>query len=634
MSVAPHAIPFVLLATAGERLGWIYTDRNLYRREFTEPPPEPIPLPPEAHEQVDRAQANRRKNVKTWILSGIGLAIFVVGYGGYRAEQTSSEVSPFCYKLSFAIFVGGFVGAILASLEPYRARRALIAAQAKSEADHDAAQEAWRRRRDDHEQQQRLLIDGMPEWSAATPSPGNGRIDIIGGTTYGWEAVLTVHGGSLLATRGAMTLVDLTGDALCSELVQLATETGRSARRLRLPTDLAEFDLLAGLTPDELVDCLVEAMHGDQRGTGRADRSQDSLLLREIGEVLGSELMGAELSMARLVAALRVLTDRPDQAALTPDEVARLLDLHPDENRRQLYPQVRRIEAFLRPLEDMGRRAGGAEASADLTCLVADGEGATAQNELIKDLVLHWLTRLVRRGVRPMGSLVVLGADELHHRAIEKLSTLCDRNGVRLVLFFSHLRAEAVHTIGGGEVALMRLGNHHEANQAADYIGKGHKFVLSQLTRTTGGTNTHMLGTSSGEGEERGESSGTFKGKQRGTRQYGRTANASRNWGSTEQKARSTIWNDASTAQRVHEYTVEPRVLQDLPEYAMVLVKQQDRGTVVQAVEVDPAIVMLPRVSMHPRRPAPLPDPAEAVVPVARAAGAVRPAVGPAGPRP
>jgi hypothetical protein len=59
-------------------------------------------------------------------------------------------------------------------------------------------------------------------------------------------------------------------------------------------------------------------------------------------------------------------------------------------------------------------------------------------------------------------------------------------------------------------------------------------------------------------------------------------------------------------------------VLQDLPEYAMVLVKGQGRGSLIQAVEVDPAIVTLPRVSMGPVDPPPLPDPAEAVIPASR----------------
>ncbi|MEU4244924.1 hypothetical protein [Actinoplanes sp. NPDC026619] len=620
MTVAPHAIPFVLLATPGERLGWIFTDRNLYRRKFMEPSPELAAVPTDLYDQLNQARARLKKRVKSSIRNGIGLAVLIAGAGGIRTPEGGDMSSTFIV-LSVIAFAGGFVAAFAASLGPYRAARAIVVAEMKNLADHEEAQDDWKRRQADHEDRQQEMMETMSEWAAAAPSRGSRRIDIIGGTTYGWEAVLTVYGGSLLATRGPMTLVDLTGDALCGELVQLATVTGRSVRRLQLPTELADLDLLAGLSANELVDCLVEAMHGDAEGAARAERSQDYLLLREIGQILG-----ADLTVAKLLAALRVLSDRPDQAALTTDEIARLHDLMPDENRRQLYTQLRRIEGFLFPLEEMGSRVGAATEPADLTCLIADGEGSNVQNDLFKDLLLHWLTRVVRREARPMGSLVVLGADEMHHRSIEKLSTLCDRHGVRLVLFFSHLRAEAVHTIGGGEVALMRLGNHHEANQAAEYIGKGHKFVLSQLTRTTGGNDSHNLTNTHGGGDSHGTSGNMGFGKPGRSRSYGKTAGRSRNWSQAETTSRGTNWNDAAAVQRVHEYTVEPRVLQDLPEYAMVLVRTEDRKAVVQAVEVDPAIVMLPRVSMAPRTPAPLPDPVEAVVPAARPPDLRRPA--------
>jgi hypothetical protein len=429
--------------------------------------------------------------------------------------------------------------------------------------------------------------------------------------------VLTVFGGSLLATRGHMTLVDFTGEALSGELMDLASATDRSVRALQLPSELARFDLVAGLEPHELVDCLVEAIHGDAQSANRSERHQDTMLLAEICEILGPDL-----TMARLVAALRVLTDRPVQAALTPEESDRLLDLQPDESRRQMHQHLRRIESFLHPLESMGREPAEPVA-ADLTCLIAEGSGGHAQTELLKDLMVQWLSRQVRNSSTPMGSLVVLGADEINHRAIERLSTLCERRGVRLVLFFSHLREESLHTIGGGEVALMRLGNHQEASQAAEFIGKGHKFVLSQLTRTLGGNDTHTLADTHGESETQGGSKNKSFGRHGTTRSYGTNWSKTRNWSQTESTAEGSNWSDASSMQRVYEYTLEPRVLQDLPEYAMVLVKGDGRGSVIQAVEVDPAIVTLPRVSMTPLDLQPLPDPAEAVIPATRQASQV-----------
>jgi hypothetical protein len=612
-SITPYPAPLPQLATPGERLGWIFNDRNLYRRRFMEPPPQPAPVPPHLLDRLARAQRGMGKRIGISLGAGLGLAVLISCCGGFAQLGSNGQSSAGAVVFIFAglAFMAGIGGAVLAGVQPSMAKNAIAAAQQKIQQEYAHAYAAWDSRRQWHEQQQQLAVDAMFEWGAAAPSQGTRRVDIIGGTTYGWEAVLTVFGGSLLATRGHMTLVDFTGEALCGELMQLAAATERSMHEYRLPSQLARFDLVGGLEPAELVDCLVEAMYGDAQGASRAERSQDALLLREITEILAPDL-----SLARLLAALRVLTDRPVQAALTPEETDRLLDLQPDESRRQMHPHLRRLESFLQPLEAMGSEPTVAD-PADLTCLIADGGGRNAQNELLKDLLVQWLTRQIRHTDEPMGSLVLLGADEIHHRAIEQLSTLCERRGIRLVLFFAHLREESLHTIGGGEVALMRLGNHQESSQAADFIGKGHKFVLSQLTRTLGGNDTHTIADTVGESETRGGSSGTSRGMGFSS-QRGSNWSKTRNWSQTESQAKGTNWSDAQAVQRVYEYAVEPRVLQDLPEYAMLLVKGEGRGSVVQAVEVDPAIVTLPRVSMTPLELAALPDPAEAVVPATR----------------
>ncbi|GAA0479456.1 hypothetical protein Ade02nite_39640 [Paractinoplanes deccanensis] len=599
--------PLPRLATEGERLGWIFTDRNLYRRRFTEPPPQPQPVPPELRDRLARAERATTKRILVSIGVGVALAVLIGCCGGVAARgDDESTARTVVFLFAGLAFVAGIAGAVIAALLPGWARKAVENAQRQAQDEYAREHAAWDSRRQWHDQQQQQAVDARPEWSAASPSPGTRRVDIIGGTMYGWEAVLSVFGGSLLATRGRMVLADFTGEALSGELIRLAETTGRSVRELLLPEQLAEFDLVAGLQPAELVDGLVEAMYGDAPEGNRAERSQDALLLTEV-----STILAPRLTMARLLAALRVLAGRPASAQLTPAEREQLLILQPDAAR------LRRIEAFLHPLEEMGSAPSTAEV-ADLTCLVAGGAGGQAQNELLKDLTVQWLGRQVRREEPPIGSLVLLGADEIHHRALERLSTLCERRGIRLVLFFAHLRADSLRTIGGGEVALMRLGNHHEAQQAADFVGRGHKFVLSRLTRSLGGDETHTLADTYGETET--------KGGERGSRMSGRHLrrfsstnwSKSRNWSQTESTARGTNWSDAATADRVYEYVVEPRVLQDLPEYAMVLVRNEGQGSVVQAVEVDPAIVTLPRVSMKPIAAEPLPDPAEAVIPALR----------------
>jgi hypothetical protein len=52
-------------------------------------------------------------------------------------------------------------------------------------------------------------------------------------------------------------------------------------------------------------------------------------------------------------------------------------------------------------------------------------------------------------------------------------------------------------------------------------------------------------------------------------------------------------WSDSETRQRVYEHVVEPRVLQQLPDYAMVLTAHAPGGLIVRGVEVDPGIALL-----------------------------------------
>jgi hypothetical protein len=91
----------------------------------------------------------------------------------------------------------------------------------------------------------------------------------------------------------------------------------------------------------------------------------------------------------------------------------------------------------------------------------------------------------------------------------------------------------------------------------------------------------------------------------------------SRNWSTARSWAESTNWSNAAASQRVYEYAVEPAVLQNLPDQALLLVTRGSGGPVLTSVECDPAIVTMPRVST-----APLPDPADVRLP-ARAGSAV-----------
>lgn len=603
--------PLPRLAVPGERFGWIYQDRNLYRRRFPEPPPEPGVVPPELVTRANaaREQAMRRMGVALGV--GLGLAV-LFGCCQRFAAEFGEPVGALVLFLMILSAFGGIGGAVIVWLLKYQAERDLATAQEQVRTTYEQARAGWEARRAAFEHQQQQTLEQMYEWSAAAPSPGTRRIDVVGGTSYGWEALLTVLGGSLLSTRGPMTLVDFTGEALCGELMTLAEQTGRSVRVTGFPSGLREVDLLAGLSTQELVDLLVESMYGESTGGDRADRHRDAMLLGELCEVLGDDV-----TIERLVAGLRVLTDRPGQPALSEIECALVAALMPEEARRQTHQHLRRLESFLRPLTGLGQAASTTEpTSAELSCLVADRDGRSASHELLKDLLVQWLIRRVSREAISGGSIVLVGADDLHHRQVERLGTLCERRGIRLVLFFAHLRDQSLQALGGGEVAFMRLGNHREAQQAAEFIGRQHRFVLSGLTRTLGGEQTHTLANSEGGSETEGGSEGSRGEGKSLIKQRSRNWSRSRTWSQTQSVASGTSWSDAAAAQRVYEYAVEPRVLQDLPDYALLLVKGEGRGSVVQAVECNPEIVTLPGMTMDPVPPLPLPPAGEAAHPV------------------
>ena len=144
----------------------------------------------------------------------------------------------------------------------------------------------------------------------------------------------------------------------------------------------------------------------------------------------------------------------------------------------------------------------------------------------------------------------------------------------------------------------MRLGNHHEAEQAATFIGRGHTFVLSGWTATRGAEHgsTRTTSPSHATSQTRGSTTNqSWTDDDRFHRTTTRGHTRSRDHGTTEEQSRSDAWSDAinwsttTSTQRVYDFTVEPTTLQNLPDHALLLPRQPQ----VRAVECDPAIVTL-----------------------------------------
>ncbi|MFI7575907.1 hypothetical protein [Micromonospora sp. NPDC049497] len=584
------------LHVEGERLGWIFRDRNLYCYDFPLPYPTLEPVRDEVFFDAATAKVDKWRRMRRWVGIGFGVTVVLLCLGLVGKGPTNLIV---ILGIGLLVMVGG-------AWLSWSNSRAMEEGPARERERQLRRYEAlcawWEERREQFDAAERERVSGYLEWGAALLPPSTRRVDIVGGSVWGWEALLTVMGASMLRTRGAMTLVDFSGEAVCHELVWLARAVSVDVTAVRLPDRMGETTLLSGIDGRGLVDSLVEAMHGDAPAGRRADRAQDDRILSTVCRALGEDV-----TIHRIAAAISVLLDEPgDFPELSGAEREHITDsLFSDEFRRQVHPNLRRIESHLYPLRELLAAPDPGHPRHDLgqpglTCLVYENAAHNVREELLKDLVFQGLIQRLTSPEPFAGPLVIAGADDLSHRHIERLTDLCVRRGVRLVLMFRHLRDSAVRAVGADVVAFMRLSNHEEAARAADFIGRQHTVVLSQLTRTLGGSQTHSQGNSLGFSDQ---TSGAL---------WQKRTSVGRSWTHTRTVADSLNWNDSHSEQRVYEYVVEPRTLQDLPDYALIEVTQGTGSLSVRSVECNPDIVSLPRVTTGPLPDLPLPDRAEA----------------------
>ncbi len=604
-----------MLFTGGERLGWVFRDRRQFHRPYPEPEPAVAPVPDQLH---GRAISARNTSTGLMIAAIVLWVLFLCVPGSmfalsYQSDPVSDEATNAEIRVQAIIVAVTTAILLVAAVVPLaiwrsRAGGRVARFRGRAEREFQRAHADWSARRAAYEQLERQRVDQIIEWGAAAASPGARRIDVVGGNLWGWEALLTVFGASALATRGGLTLVDLSGEAVGGELVALAADRGIAVDVQDLPTGQAESDLLVGLDRARLVSTVVEAMHG---GAQRADRATRSVDHRLLDQIVGA--LGEDRSMTRVVAAVRVAMGEPGPTPeLTEAERSVVADeLFSDDYRRGAHEHLRRIESFLYPLRELGARAGH-RPTAPLTCIAVTGDGG-AHGELLKDLVVQWLAHRITAAPDTSRTLVIAGADDLHRGHIERIADICDRRSVRLMLLFRHLREASLHVLGAGSVAFMKLGNHEEATRAADFIGRQHKFVLTSVTSGVGGSQTHTTGTSDTFSRGHG---GQYSMIQEALRLETRQSwNSSRSWGTSQTYAETTQFNSSESTNRVYEYTVEPRTLQDLPDYAMLLVESSPLGPVLRPVECNPEIVTLPRASVQA-----LPEAAAGPAPAAFAA--------------
>ncbi|WP_395104284.1 hypothetical protein [Actinomadura sp. SCN-SB] len=622
------------------RLGWVFRDRWWFLRPFPEAPPQRRQLPDYLARRITDTERDARHRLRRTLPASLGVAAILALFAACTASGggAGTPVPAGALLLALIAATPGTALTLIAVQRRNSARQAYELAHRQTVGGYEEAARRWQARKQAHEAAERARLDGLPEWGAV-PRPSR-RLDVFGGTLWSWEALLTTYGTSTLAAQPLLVL-DLSRELVSGELVSLAQHAWKGVDVQVLPGRQESATLLVDLPPRDLVDAIVESMHGGTPDTARAERSMDDRILTTVCGALNGDI-----TLGRIAAALRALMGEPDTSgALTRDERRRIAsELFTVEYRRQAHANLSRIESYLHPLENLGTAPREDHSAGYLTVVALDSRARNVRSELLTDLIVQWVTHRIAATSDSTPAVVVAGADELARRHLERLSDACERRGVPLTFLFRRLRETSAELIGGGAVAFMRLGNNEDATRAADFIGREYRFVLSQITKSVGGNESHTssdtsghsdsetystsrtTGTSTNWGTSRssgvtysgGEMFGLFpdrstnrqsgsnRGGSRSTSDTtGTSTSTSRNWSATYSYAEGTNWSDTDSTQRVYEYVIEPVTLQHLPDHALLLVESAPGGgRVLTPVECDPAIVTLDRVSLDP-----LPDP-------------------------
>jgi hypothetical protein len=477
-------------------------------------------------------------------------------------------------------------------------------ARAELERRYQAELSAWQQAKREWDAKERRRLDALPIWGAVRPASRARRLDIYGGTITGWQSLTLTLGASMLGLGENLTVLDLSEADASAALFKKAAQRKSTSVRV-LPENAHQFDPFAKLSTTATKDLLVEAFGSTNDAGPLGDRVVIDRILTAVCAALKRELTFARLHSAMRVllrelpftAEESLLTDDEDALStdaqgqlLTDDEQARIADLFGEESRAVMRAQLVALEAQLAPLRELGCAVDSDYDAAAFECVgiaVGRESGALVNELLIRVLVqkaIHDLRAPERDGPRV---LMVIGADRLQLRDIERLDDLTAAVGGRVVYLFRHIRGEVLDALGGSDAiaGVMRLGNPSEAEAAAKLIGRRERFELTQLTNTTTTSWSESYGTS----ESR---SGL--------------PTLSDSWGEVEQLSRA----HAEGYTRVHKFVVEPDAFKNLTETGIVLVEfgsqdgklggLQDNDVRIRTADCQSVHAAHPRTSAEP----------------------------------
>jgi hypothetical protein len=601
-----------LFVPGTERWGW----------EFA--PPEPPPSPddpqpvwqePAAYESAARVRRQRVRELP-WVTAGVG----AVSAGGWVLPVVGNPV------VSSSVLAAGLAVALIRQVLGPRSRLEVARANREfSFARHQAASEAWRRRCEARERERRLQA-AAEQWFPLSPAAGIARVDVFGGSGDGWASLITTVGSSLLCAGGRVMVVDLSEQHVAEGLAAYAETAGFTVSNVELLRDAPSGMLLQGLTREDVAEVVASAV-ATIRSSGNAaeQRVIDADVLKRVTECLDEPL-----TFGRLAAALLVVRGHHQEASanlLNAEEIRRLtaqIDIiGATERVAGALPTLSNLIELLAAAELAGETGSAepapervARSTADLTVLTS-----TSPHARRKDFVDRLLFQRVVHELRvrpPEGGddvLFVAGADHLGLENLEAMAKQARRAGVRLVLMMEHLRDGVTQMLGGAGNAtiLMRMGNPSEARAAAEFIGREHKFKMSQVTQQVGKSFTDGRSDTWSTQNSSADSSGQQSSKPKSARWYHRKAGStSTSAGATVSRANSWQYtascsdteseSTSTTDTREYEFTVEPTEIQGLPPTAFIMVDDGPDGRRALMGDCNPGITLLPQVANDPRQ--------------------------------
>ncbi len=489
----------------------------------------------------------------------------------------------------------------------------------KRDRDHAQYKESWQAWRTSVESWnagELARIDKAALWFPVTTEPTVSRIDVFGGTSDGWAAMVTTLGASLLAAGRFVMLLDLSERDVSSELVAMAQAREIPVDVLDLPSEDGYARLLAGLGSEDVAEIIAEAVNTSRESGSVELRSLDATLIRTVTDRLQDRL-----TFRRLGAGLQVLRRTYDGSGMQypPLSDRELLSLsayvdtagQDDQTQRELQFLINSMD-LLAEDEALAWGRGRDEGFWPRGALVIR---TSHQNSRRKDLADRVLVQILLCHLRQAGgrmaegagSLIVVGCDHIGLKPLESLAQMARRVGPKTVLVMEHLRGDLVQLLGGSDSAslIMRLGNAQEAAAAAEHIGRGHKFIMNQISRQLSDASTEgeakqwgATGTvTESHGFGGGHSYGDGGGSHHGSWNHSTSVSRSDTWSRTVNWSTTNTVTDGATVSRVYEFAVEPTQIQSMPVTAFIFVGTSGGQRKVVAGDCNPGIALLDRVA-------------------------------------